>query len=374
MKKTFLIIVLFVLLGALKGFAQTNPKRTLKDSYSGKEVVLRLETGDNNPRNSEGDFITLKDGRILFIYTHYTGQSGADWGNAYLASRFSSDNGKTWSKESKIEVQQEGVNNVMSVSMVRLLNGSIALFNLKIDGEFLCSPWMRISTDEGNTWGKPWKCIPDRNGYLQVNNDRVVLLENGRLLMPVVEHNVSHQKWDSVASKGIIWNFWSDDMGISWNSGKNMDYPVNAPAGTIMQEPGVVELNDGDILMYMRTSSHVQYTSHSKDHGVTWSPAEPSNIASPRSPAVIKRIPSTGDLIMVWNNNGESENRTPLSVAISRNNGVSWEKTKNIEDDPSGSFSYPAIHFTNNDVLVSYCAKGLSVTYISRLSLDWIYK
>jgi sialidase-1 len=194
------------------------------------------------------------------------------------------------------------------------------------------------------------------------------------LLMPVVEHNVSHQKWDSVASKGIIWNFWSDDMGISWNSGNNMDYPVNAPAGTIMQEPGVVELKNGDILMYMRTSSHVQYISHSKDHGVTWSPAEPSNIASPRSPAVIKRIPSTGDLIMVWNNNGESEKRTPLSVAISRNNGESWEKTKNIEDDPSGSFSYPAIHFTNNDVLVSYCAKGLSVTYISRLSLDWIYK
>jgi len=136
----------------------------------------------------------------------------------------------------------------------------------------------------------------------------------------------------------------------------------------------VVELKNGDILMYMRTSSHVQYISHSKDHGVTWSPAEPSNIASPRSPAVIKRIPSTGDLLMVWNNNGESENRTPLSVAISRNNGKSWEKTKNIEDDPSGSFSYPAIHFTNNDVLVSYCAKGLSVTYISKLSLDWIYK
>lgn len=374
MKKTFLIILLFRSLCVFEGFAQTNPKRTLKHSYSGKEVVLRLETGENNPRNSEGDFITLIDGRILFIYTHYTGQSGADWGNAYLASRFSLDNGKTWSKESKIEIQQEGKNNVMSVSLIRLPNGSIALFNLRIDGEFKCSPWIRISNDEGNTWGKPWKCIPDREGYFQVNNDRVILLENGRLLMPVVEHNVSHQKWDSIASRGIIWNFWSDNMGISWNSGNSIDYPVNSPAGTIMQEPGVVEFKNGHNLMYMRTSSHVQFISFSKDQGVTWSPAERSNIPSPRSPAVIKRIPSTGDLIMVWNNNGGNEKRSPLSVAISRNNGESWEKTKNIEDDPNGSFSYPAIHFTNNDVLVAYCAKGLSATYISRLSLDWIYK
>ena len=127
--------------------AEAEVKR--KAAFERRQAKRKAEI--DNPRNSEGDFITLKDGRILFIYTHYTGQSGADWGNAYLASRFSSDNGKTWSKESKIEVQQEGVNNVMSVSMVRLLNGSIALFNLKIDGEFLCSPWMRISTDEGNT-------------------------------------------------------------------------------------------------------------------------------------------------------------------------------------------------------------------------------
>lgn len=374
MKKNILFYSLFVMLCVIEGFAQTTNNGIVNESNQGKEVVLRLETGVNNPRNSEGDFITLKDGKLLFIYTHYTGLSGADWGNAYLASRYSSDNGQTWSTESKIEVQQEGNNNVMSVSLVRLPNGSIALFNLKIDGEFLCTPWMRISNDEGNTWSKPWKCIPDRNGYFQVNNDRVILLKNGRLLMPVVEHDVSHQKWDSVASRGIIWSFWSDDMGITWKSGKNMDYPVNSPAGLIMQEPGMVELKNGDIVMYMRTSSHAQYISNSKDQGVSWSPAVRSNIASPRSPAVIKRIPSTGDLIMVWNNNGENEKRTPLSVAISRNNGKSWEKTKNIEDDPNGSFSYPAIHFTDNDVIVAYCAKGLSATYISRLSLDWIYK
>ena len=61
-------------------------------------TVLQLLSGPNNPRNSEGDFITLKDGRILFVYSHYTGTSGDDHGNAFLAGRYSSDKGKTWTQ------------------------------------------------------------------------------------------------------------------------------------------------------------------------------------------------------------------------------------------------------------------------------------
>ena len=61
------------------------------------EVALNLPPSKDNPRNSEGDFVTLKDGRILFIYTHFTG-GGRDDSSAYLASRVSKDGGKTWSK------------------------------------------------------------------------------------------------------------------------------------------------------------------------------------------------------------------------------------------------------------------------------------
>ncbi len=31
-------------------------------------AVLNLEPNPNNPRNSEGAFVTLKSGRILFLY------------------------------------------------------------------------------------------------------------------------------------------------------------------------------------------------------------------------------------------------------------------------------------------------------------------
>lgn len=43
----------------------------------------------DNPRNSEGDFIQLKDGKILFVYSHYDGKSSGDHASAYLAGRYS---------------------------------------------------------------------------------------------------------------------------------------------------------------------------------------------------------------------------------------------------------------------------------------------
>src|SRR6266850_1259224 len=101
------------------------------------DVVQRnvlLPPGPGNPRNSEGDFIQLKGGRILFIYSHYYQGTGADDDPAYLASRVSKDGGQTWSQKDVQVATHEGGNhvmkNVMSVSLLRLQNKKIALFYL----------------------------------------------------------------------------------------------------------------------------------------------------------------------------------------------------------------------------------------------------
>ena len=130
--------------------AQKNKSQTL---------ALQLNPGPDNPRNSEGDFITLKDGRILFIYSHYTGTSTSDHAPAYLAGRYSSDGGKTWSQTDRLIVDREGDMNVMSVSLLRLNDGTIGLWYLKKNSETDCKPLLRISRDEGETWS-----APTRNG------------------------------------------------------------------------------------------------------------------------------------------------------------------------------------------------------------------
>src|SRR5450759_1304749 len=85
-KIPFICLVLILVSGCMSR-TEINSRQINK----GKEEVLKLLPVSNNPRNSEGDFITLKDGRILFIYTHYTGTSGDDHANAYLAGRYSQD-------------------------------------------------------------------------------------------------------------------------------------------------------------------------------------------------------------------------------------------------------------------------------------------
>lgn len=88
------VLCLLFLFGVITGVFSQNTGVS-----EGSLTVAQLLPDTNNPRNSEGDFITLKDGRILFVYSHYTGTSGSDHGSSYLAGRYSSDKGKTWTED-----------------------------------------------------------------------------------------------------------------------------------------------------------------------------------------------------------------------------------------------------------------------------------
>lgn len=339
-----------------------------KSPDAGKEISLRLEPGPNNPRNSEGDFIALKDGRILFIYSHYFGNSGGDHDPAYLAGRYSSDGGKTWTSEDVKIVDREGTMNVMSVSLLRLKTGEIALFYLKKNSVTDCIPMVRFSSDEAKTWSEPRPCITDKEGYFVLNNNRVVQLKSGRLLMAVSLHQSPGDK--TFSAVGRLWSYFSDDNGTTWKASTEIPNPENV----VTQEPGLIELKNGDILMFARTTLGVQYFSYSKDKGETWSPVEPGNLKSPCSPASIARIPSTGDLLVVWNDNGVDQKRTPLNVAISKDEGQTWINNKIFENDPKGSYCYTAIHFTGKDVLLGYFDWSTVGVTIKKINIDWIYK
>ena len=359
--KSFLLVVLLLLLPGCKN-------RSGNDENLKKEYVLHLPAGNDNPRNSEGDFITLKDGRILFVYSHYTGTSPDDHAHAYLAGRYSSDKGKTWTDEDIKMVEQEGIMNVMSVSLLRLQDGAIALFYLRKNSDSDCIPLLRISNDETRTWSDPVVCINDKEGYFVLNNNRVIQLKDGRLVFAVSMHK---SPGDTLFSNiGRIWSYYSDDNGLSWNP----SIEIANPESVVTQEPGLIELKNGDILMYLRTMSGVQYFSYSDDRGETWSPVEKSNIKSPCSPASITRVPSKGDLLLVWNDNGTDQKRTPFNIAYSKDDGKTWINRQVIEANPEGSFCYPAVHYTGKEILISYFNWSTRGSVIIKLKTRDVYK
>jgi sialidase-1 len=355
-------------------------------SVSAPQVTLQIKPGEDNPRNSEGDFVTLKDGRILFVYSHFTGKSSSDFGSSHLAARYSSDGGSTWTEKNEIVVENEGAMNVMSVSLLRLKSGKLALFYARKNSINNCIPYMRISDDEGKSWKNPVACITDRPEYYVLNNARVIQLPTGRLLVPVALHTtdvkgVEPEKMESRFNNyGQLFCYYSDDEGKSWKrSGQ-----VKIPDAVMAQEPGLIELKDGSVMMYIRTDRGMQYASYSKDKGKTWNLAVPTNIPSPLSPATIVRDPATKQLVMIWNNYGVMGmgygKRSPLNTAVSDDEGLTWTNVKTLHDDPDGHYCYTAARFNQQgDLLLSYCAgfrskgTGLSITNVTKINHGWLF-
>ena len=102
--------------------------------------------------------------------------------------RESSDGGRTWSEKDEIVLNAEGGFNIMSVSLLRLKTGDLALFYLRKNSLEDCRPVMRVSKDEARSWSAPIGCIRDEVGYYVLNNSRVIQLASGRLVMPTALH------------------------------------------------------------------------------------------------------------------------------------------------------------------------------------------
>ncbi len=348
----------------------------------GVTKIRLLPPGPDNPRNSEGDFLQLKDGRVLFVYTHFYG-GGADHSAARLAGRVSSDKGATWTERDMTILSNEGDMNVMSVSLLRLASGKIALFYVRKNSMTDCRQYMRISSDEAVTWSEPTLVVDDHVGYYVLNNDRVVQLRSGRLIVPVALHNTPEYAAPDWA--GTIMCYLSDDEGATWRRSEDQRVGRSETGARVtLQEPGVIQLKDNRLMMFCRTTSGCQYVSFSEDDGDHWLDFAPSNIISPCSPASIERIPTTGDLLLVWNNHENVDaahrgKRTPFNVAISRDEGRTWENIKTLEDDPNGWYCYTAVDFVDDHILLGHCAGdrctgGLNTTQITRFPIDWLYK
>jgi len=344
------------------------------------ERVLRLEPGKDNPRNSEGAIIELKDSKLLLAFTHFYGGI-EDNAAAYIAGRYSANRGETWDEKDVLILENEGKENIMSVSLLRLSTGELAIFYMIKNGWNDCKLYMRRSHNDGMSWEERVQCITDE-GYFVVNNDRVIQVSNDRIIVPTAYHSCIDGTYKTWNHRGVAMCFFSEDNGKSWRKCKTeLEAPPHSKAG--LQEPGVVELKDGSLMMWMRTDMGSQYISYSYDRGDTWSEVRPSQLISPLSPASIKRIPSTGDLLCIYNDHSgkfpyEIGKRTPLVSAISRDEGKTWENHKIIESDPDGWYCYTSIAFIDDNVILGYCAgnrsiNGLSVLQITCINLEWFY-
>ena len=211
----------------------------------------------------------------------------------------------------------------------------------------------RTSRDGGNSWSAP-VMLPA--GLIGPAKNKPITLSNGEILC-----GTSNETWRSWA----CWVERSSDSGKSWTR----HGPIVAPgagayeagsatlvsavwdeaAGTLLVpqdfsgviQPTLWEYAPGRVKMLMRATRRVGCVcaSQSEDYGRTWSPAERLPIPNPNSGLDAVRL-RDGRIVLACN--PVPEGRTPLSVLVSDDNGVTWPRRIDLETGP-GEYSYPAV-------------------------------
>lgn len=343
--------------------------------------ISDLPPSPQNRRNSEGAFIRLNSGEILFVYSRFGGDTSEDYGACDLYGILSQDNGDHFGMPFPVLCHKEvGADNVMSVSLMRMRNGDVGMFYLRKQGNH-CMLYFVRSADETRTWSKPI-CVLDKEGYYVHNNDRAVMLSNGRILLPLAYHHTL----DALAPGKLV-VVSSEDDGYTWQTiAQDVGIPASRGLTTGVQEPGILELADGTLWCYARTDAGRHYESFSFDGGYTWSAFLPSPFTAPASPLSAKRL-CDGRIVAIWNpipayygravrgDGVYTDGRSPLVLAISADDGKTFATPIPIETDERAGYCYTAIFETDDALLLAYCAGGPGEkTNLARLRIRKIAK
>ncbi|HET4695189.1 TPA: exo-alpha-sialidase [Streptococcus pneumoniae] len=250
--------------------------------------------------------------------------------------------------------------------------------------------WMSYSDDDGKTWSAPRDITPglrkDWMKFLGTGPGTGIVLRNGphkgRILIPVyTTNNVSHL--DGSQSSRVIY---SDDHGKTWHAGEAVNDNRQVDGQKIHSstmnnrraqntESTVVQLNNGDVKLFMRGLTGDLQVATSKDGGVTWEKD-------------IKRYPQVKDVyvqmsaihtmhegkeyIILSNAGGPKRENGMVHLARVEENGeLTWLKHNPIQ---KGEFAYNSLQELGNGeygILYEHTEKGQNAYTLSFRKFNW---
>ena len=323
-------------------------------------------------RQAEASVLPFDDGRLFLGYTDYCGGNWRDAGAARIMGKWSEDEGTTWSDPFPVQ-ENIGELNVMEASLLRLPSGRVLLSFLRKDSEGngdtangILHAMLKHSDDECGTWSEPVQ-ITQGDAYWCGTNDRFLRLSTGRILLPVHEAATGCHVW------------LSDDDGATWRKSADAVHP---PEGQRYAEPTVVELAGGTVAMFIRTDTGFIHVAHSDDGGDNWLLHNDWGPSSAYSPCMVRRVPDSDDLVLIWNNH---RIRSNLTAAISHDSGGTWENYRLLEEQESWpmsrSHTYPSLSFHNGNAHLTYWeahkhpeSERMFHLIYRRLPISWFYE
>ena len=219
--------------------------------------------------------------------------------------------------------------------------------------------WMSYSDDDGKTWSAPQDITPmvkaDWMKFLGVGPGVGITLQNGphkgRIVVPVYTTNRTNHLDGSQSSRII----YSDDHGKTWHMGGGVNDKRTLYDGTVIDssnmnnyyaqntEASVVQLNNGQLKLFMRGLTGDLQVATSNDGGITWD----NYVARYDVPDVYVQMAATHtvqdgkEYILLANANGPGRKNGYIRVARVEEDGeLTWLHHHLIQE---GEYAYNSL-------------------------------
>lgn len=217
--------------------------------------------------------------------------------------------------------------------------------------------WMVTSDDDGKTWSDPVDITP------QVKEDWCLFFGtgpgvgiqlhtgdyDGRLVVPIYTAN---SNVGGSQSSAVIY---SDDHGATWELGdspqtlRNCDRETMT-SGDILTESQAVQLNNGNVLLFMRNnfSGKVQMAT-SSDGGATWDSIAATELTDVYCQLTVIHYtkPNEEEYVLLCNPSGPGRTNGRMHLGQVQTDGtISWNWQREVDDANEG-FAYSCLTLTD---------------------------
>ena len=250
--------------------------------------------------------------------------------------------------------------------------------------------WMSYSDDDGKTWSAPQDITPmvkaDWMKFLGVGPGVGITLRTGphkgRIVVPVYTTNRTNHLNGSQSSRII----YSDDHGKTWHMGGGVNDNRTLYDGTVVDsstmsnyyaqntEASVVQLNNGDLKLFMRGLTEDLQVATSHDGGLTWD----NNVDRYDVPDVYVQMAATHtvqngkEYILLANANGPGRKNGYIRVARVEEDGqLTWLHHHLIQE---GEYAYNSLQQIGPDefgLLYEHHAPGGVPYTLSFKKFNW---
>ena len=234
---------------------------------------------------------------------------------------------------------------------------------------------LSISHDFGRTWSESRELVEGDHTPRGSSKNKIILREDGTWLGPCSIEKT--RDWDSFIDI-------SRDKGKTWEKREiEFDHQDNEPnrevewedvgnlwlsdPETIMRWDGIIQpsiwkTGDSQYSALLRSTSGWLYRTDSEDNGETWSEAYPTDMPNNNSGIDLVKL-GNGVVVLFYNPvSADWGSRTPLSAAVSHDQGKTWEKVLDLEKEP-GEYSYPAAICKGNIIDISYTYQRSTIVH-----------